>query len=251
LKNAIQFDLGTMPQGEPIAAALARTCVVSIGLLSLALITSILVGLPLGLNAVRGAPPKVSAWLTALVTVGLASPSYYIGVLLIAGSVAYLIWGPGSAPLLPFQGYGWDMHLVLPTLALAFLPTVKIAQITSGMLVDEMGKQYVVAARSFGHTQRSIRNRIAFRNILAAVVITIAASLRLMVAELIIIERLFGWPGFGRLIASSVILKPSGENLLLPPLLAAILTALAAFFLLTDLVAGVLVRIFDPRQVEA
>lgn len=251
LKNALQFDLGTMPQGELITTAVMRACLVSFGLLALALIASILVGLPLGLNAVRGNPPRVSTWLTAIVSVGLASPSYYIGVLLIAVSVVYLIWGPGSGTLVPFQGYGWDMHLVLPTLALAFLPTVKIAQITSGMLVEEMGKQYVVAARSFGHTQRSIHNRIAFRNILAAVVITIAASLRLMVAELIIIERLFGWPGFGRLLASTIVLEPSGGTFLLPPLVAAMLTVLAAFFLMTDLVAGVLVRFFDPRQVEA
>lgn len=251
LKSALQLNFGSMPQGEPIATMLVRTGLISLGLLSLALIGSIVVGVPLGLNAVRSTPPKVSPWLTAIVTVGLASPSYYIGILLIAVSVLYVIWGPGADPIFPFQGYGWDMHLVLPTLALMFLPTVKIAQITSGMLVEEMGKQYVVAARSFGHPLKSIRNRIAFRNILAAVVITIAASLRLMVAELIIIERLFGWPGFGRLLASTVVLTSPGDNFLLPPLVAAILTVLAAFFLLTDLIAGVLVRIFDPRQVEA
>jgi peptide/nickel transport system permease protein len=211
----------------------------------------VLIGLPMGLNAVRSSPPRVANWLTAVVTVGLASPSYYIGILLIAASVMYVIWGPTSEPLFPFQGFGWDAHLVLPTLALMFLPTVKIAQISSGMLVEEMGKQYIVAARSFGHPMKAIRNRLAFRNIIAAVVITVAASLRLMVAELIIIERLFGLPGLGRLLSSTVILTHEGDTFLLPPLLAAILTVLAAFFMLTDIVSGVLVRKFDPRQADA
>jgi peptide/nickel transport system permease protein len=203
------------------------------------------------LNAVRSSPARISSWLTAIVTVGLAAPSYYVGILLIAASVMYVIWGPTSQPLFPFQGFGWDAHLVLPTLALMFLPTVKIAQITSGMLVDEMGKQYVVAARSFGHPINSIRSRLAFRNIMAAVVITIAASLRLMVAELIIIERLFGLPGIGRLLSSTVLLTRESDTFLLPPLLAAIMTVLAGFFLLTDIASGLLVKKFDPRQAES
>jgi len=251
LRGVLRLDFGNLAQGEPIINVVLRTGLASLVLLILALACSILVGLPLGLNAVRSSPAKVSPWLTAIVTVGLASPGYFIGVILIALSIMYFIWGPGAEPLFPFQGFGWDDHLVLPTLALMALPTVKIAQITSGMLVEEMGKQYIVAARSLGHSSRSIRRRYAFRNILAPVVITIASSLRLMVAELIIIERLFGWPGIGRLFSTTVILTSQHNNFLSPPLVAALLTVLAATFLVSDTVAGVIVRGLDPRQVES
>lgn len=244
------LNFGMMPNGAPIVEVVWNAFLASSWLLGLALLFSIILGLLLGFSAVRLAPLKVSSWLTGIVTVGLASPSYFIGVILIALSIVYVIWGPGLDPLVPFQGYGIDAHLVLPTLTLMVLPTVKIAQITSGMLVGEMGKQYVVAARSYGHNLSSIRSRIAFRNILAAVVITIAASLRLMVAELIIVERLFDWPGLGRLFSTTIVLTSRTNNFLYPPLVATMLTLLAAVFLLTDLIAGVLVRRFDPRQAE-
>ena len=193
LKQVFGFDFGSMPNGEPIIEVVLTAFAASSWLIVLALLFSIVFGLLLGFSSVRLSPIKVSSWLTGIVTIGLASPSYFIGVILIALFIAYVIWGPGSGvtPLVSFQGYGIDTHLVLPTLTLMVLPIVKIAQITSGMLVGEMGKQYVVAALSFGHQMRKIRSRLAFRNILAAVVITIAASLRLMIAKLIIVERLF------------------------------------------------------------
>jgi peptide/nickel transport system permease protein len=248
LAQLVKFDFGVMPNGQPIHDVILDTFIASSWLVGLALLFSVVIGLLLGFSAVRMSPVRISSWLTGMVTVGLASPSYFIGVLLIALSIVYVIWGPGMEPLVPFQGYGIDAHLVLPTLTLMVLPTVKIAQITSGMLVGEMDKQYVVAARSFGHRMSSIRGRLAFRNILAAVVITIAASLRLMIAELIIVERLFDWPGFGRLFSSTIVLTSHTNTFLLPPLVAAMLTTLAAVFLLSDIIAGVLVRKFDPRQ---
>jgi ABC-type dipeptide/oligopeptide/nickel transport system permease component len=49
---------------------------------------------------------------------------------------------------LPLTGFGWDSHLIMPALVLITRPTVQIAQATAGLLSDELGKQYVVAAAS-------------------------------------------------------------------------------------------------------
>ena len=250
-QRVLQLDFGIAPNNEPVASLIARTSAASAGLLIFSLALSILVGLLLGFRAVRSDPPQISPWLTILTTVGLASPSFYIGILFITLSIIFLIQGPARQPLLPFQGYGWDAHLVLPTLALMLRPTVQIAQVTSGLLVGELGKQYVTAARSFGHSMRSIRRRFAFRNIAAPVVLTIAGSLRLLVAELIIIERLFSWPGFGRLLSTTLVVTSHSDNFLHPPMVAALLTILAAIFLAADLIASILVRIIDPRYQTA
>ena len=83
--------------------------------------------------------------------------------------------------------------------------------------------------------------------------LTIAASARLLTAELIVVEWLFNWPGIGRLLASTLV--PSGGSgpggatiyFLYPHLMAALVTLLAALFLITDLIASILVRVFDPR----
>jgi peptide/nickel transport system permease protein len=129
---------------------------------------------------------------------------------------------------------------------------VQIARVTSGHLVDELDKEYVLAARSFGHTWRAVRGRLAFSNILAAVILTIAGSVRLLVGELILVEWLFQWPGLGRLLGWTLVppllSSSSGGPLFLnPPVVAAVLTIFAVIFLVTDFVAAVLARVVDPR----
>lgn len=253
LRGLLHLDLGMMPSGQQrsIAEAMASGLTASLGLLALALLGSALIGLLLGVVATRVSPPRAAQWLTVFSTVGLAMPSFYIGTLFVVG-VVYTILRPDVAAVpIPLRGFGWDTHLLLPTIALMVRPTMQTARITSGLLAEELGKRYVVAARSFGYRWRVIRGH-ALRNILAPTILTLAGSLRLLVGELVLVEWLFAWPGIGRMLAETLIpslLSTRAMNLafLYPPLVAIILTVFAAIFLFTDLLATVLVRAADPR----
>jgi peptide/nickel transport system permease protein len=254
LQQVLRLDLGTMPGAqEPLVTAILRATTASLGLLTLALVLSVLFGLVLGFRASRLNPPRTSQWLTVLSTVGLATPSFYIGSLFVVASITYVLQkGPGTEAPLPIRGFGWDKHLIAPTLALMVRPTVQIARMTSSLLVDELNKQYILAARSFGHTWRAIRGRLALSNILAPVILTTASALRLLVGELILVEWLFQWPGLGRLLGWTLVpplLSSSGGGPLFlnPPVVAAVVTVFAAIFLVTDFVAAILVRVVDPR----
>ena len=248
LRGILNLDFGVTPlTHEPIATEIAHAGGASLALLAISLTLSIGIGLFLGFRAVHSDPPRVSSWLTLLATVGLASPGFYIGLLLISLIFLNLMTRQTTEVLLPVQGYGLDAHLILPTLALMARPTVQIAQVTSGLLVGELGKQYVTAALSFGHSIRNIRRRLAFRNILAPVTLTVAGSLRLLVAQLIIIEMLFNWPGLGRLASTTLVATSDSANYLYPPLMAALMTVLVGIFTLADLAASALARHFDPR----
>lgn len=264
LQGVLHLDFGSMPdpwgvRGElPIGQVILQASLASLGLLAIALFLSIVVGMLVGFRAARSEPPSIARWLTSFSTAGLAMPTFFIGGLFFAFWFLYIIWGgPGTIPL-PISGFGWDSHLVVPVLVLMARPTVQIAHVIAGLLSDEFGKQYVVAARSVGQTWGVIRRRDALRNILAPVVLTIAASVRILVGELIVVEWLFNWPGLGNLLAQTLI--PSGvafsrgfaegSLFLDPPVVAAVLTVFAALFILTDLVASVLVRVFDPRLRE-
>lgn len=248
LSNAAQGNFGTTFTGENVIEAISRVSVASLGLIGIALALSITFGIILGRLAVRRNRLGVSTWLTFTSTIGLALPSFYVATLLIALFLFILLYVvTGNATIIPFQGYGWDAHLTLPVLALAFQPTVKIAQVTGSLLSEELEKQYATASLSFGHSFKSLKNKFAFRSILAPIILTIASSLRLMIAELIIIERLFSWPGLGRLISSALSVSAQSQDILSPPLIAALLTVLVGLFLLIDLLATTLSRIIDPR----
>jgi peptide/nickel transport system permease protein len=240
-------DFGSSNNGEPVLSVIARVGVVSLGLLGIALLLSILAGVALGRLSVRSGKAGIAPWMTVLSTVGLASPAFYTAVLLIFLVLQIVLFGPFSELTLPFMGFGWDAHLVLPVLALAIQPTVKIARLTGGLLSEEMEKPYVIAARGFGFKFTSIKRRYAFRSILSGVVLIIASSTRLMVAELIIIERLFNWPGFGRLVGATLSLSHGAADYLSPPMMAMQMTVLVAFFLLIDLFATLFARALDPR----
>lgn len=252
LKTFFDPTLRSLTQTE-ILSTLISAVTASIGLLGLALLLSVVIGVILGLTAVRNEPPGVRRWLTFVSTSGLAMPSFYIGSLLIVSSISYVLWkGPGTELPFPMQGFGWDKHLVFPTIALMARPTMQIAQLTAGVLSGELSKQYITAGRSLGQTWRAIRSRYAMRNILAPVILTITGSFRLLVGELVVIEWLFAWPGLGRLLAQTLVppllSNSQGTFLFLnPEVVATVLTLFGALFLFADLLASMLVRIFDPR----
>lgn len=246
--NVMKGNFGTTFNGENVTESILRVSSASLGLIGIALTLSIILGIILGRLAVRRNHVGVSTWLTFTSTIGLALPSFYVATLLITFFLFVFLYATtGNTATIPFQGFGWDAHLILPVLALTFQPTVKIAQVTGSLLSEELEKQYVTASLSFGHSFKSLKNKFAFRSILAPILLTIASSLRLMLAELIIIERLFNWPGLGRLIASALSIRTQSQDILSPPLIAALLTVLVALFLFIDLFATSLSRIIDPR----
>lgn len=251
------FDFGTMPNSEEtLLSVIGRTGMASLGLLVIAFSASVIAGVLLGTAATRTDPPGVRGWLSIWSTVGQAMPSFYAGSLLIVGSLFYALWrGPGTKPPLPLQGFGWDIHLVMPVLALMARPAVQIAQLMAGLLSGELGKQYVKAHRSMGHVWRTIRWRLALRNVMAPVVLMIAQSLRLLIAELVLVEWLFNWPGLGRLLASTLVpnanvsgaAATTGALFLNPEILTMVVVVIAGIFLLVDLIASLIIQQLDPR----
>ncbi len=259
LKSASRGDFGVLPNiaQEPVGTAIGKAAGVSLGLLVLAFLLSVVIGVALSFTAVRHNPPSVARWLLPVTALGLASPGFFVGAIGIGLLLAIMLHsGPESRPLIPLQGFGYDTHLILPLLALIARPTAQIAQLVSGLLVDELQMQYVVAARSRGTPWRIIRWRHVLRNFLAPAILALAASFRLIVGELVLVEWLFAWPGLGRLLAftllppsSATAIGLSGERpvFLYPPLVAALLTTFGLLFLVVDTVAASAARSADPR----
>lgn len=262
LGHVLTGDLGQMPlvgsNAQSVQHLVTQAAAASFVLLALAFTLSLAIGLAVGLLAVRSNPPAIRAWLTPLAGVGLAAPSFFIGALGISWVLAQNLRSNGAerSLLLPLSGYGLDRHLVLPVLALSIRPAMQIAQTTAALLATELGKQHVVTARSLGIPLAVIRRRHALRNVLAAVVLSLASSLRLVAGELILVEWLFGWPGLGQLLASALLppsiasaggMSGATRNFLHPELVAACLTTFGLLFLLVDLVSSLAAFAADPR----
>jgi peptide/nickel transport system permease protein len=243
--------------GPSMLAAALQAAGNSLGLLALAFLLSLALGLGGGLLAVRidragASAARVGRWLLPFTSLGMAMPGFYLGAVLISIAMALPTAG-GSEPLVvPYHGYGWDTHLVLPVVALALRPASQIARLIASLMAEESGKRHIVTARSVGVPWSTIRRRHLLRIIAAPVALSIAGAFRLLVAELIVVEWLFGWPGLGRMTAWSLIpprlTNQTGAPLFLyPPALAVEFTLLAALFLIVDLAASLLAQAWDPR----
>ncbi len=247
-------------RGLSVITAVGNAAKASLGLLGIAFALSLAIGFIVGTNSARANPPRVSGWLIPVTTMSLAMPGFYIGAVLITFSVFYLLYSPaGKAELFfPISGFGWDRHLIFPLIALMFRPAVQIAQSTAVLLSEEFKKHYVSPALSFGHSWRRIRWRTALHNIYAPLSHVSGSSLRLLVGELILVEWLFGWPGLGRMLATS--LQPPGmatissaalpASYLHPPTVATIVTVLGIILVIADLAFSTFAHSADPRLRE-
>ena len=258
IQKAVNLDFGFMPGGTvPIHTAIFQASLNSLGLFLIAFFISAFFGLIIGLRSVKTEPPSIARWLTPLTTLGLATPGFFIATLFIVATIYYIMaFGQSTQAPLPLSGFGWDEHLILPLIALTIRPTAQIAQVTAALLTGEFSKQYIVAARAFGNTWKTIRRKHALRNVLAPILVNISGSLRYLLAELILVEWIFNWPGLGRLLALTLI-PPSTSNVsgfgvhviyfLYPDLLAAILAVFALIFFLVDSFFSGFILWIDPR----
>ncbi len=183
-------------------ALVAKTFANSAGLLLLALGIAVALGVPLGLAAAlsRGRSGAVIAVLVSVV--GISTPSFLLAMLFWVADI--VVYRSFNVRLFPTSGFGWDAHMVLPTLVLAARPLAQVAQITHISLAEVLSSDYIRTARSKGLTSSLVVFRHAFRNVWVPVLTTLGTSLRFSLASLPVVELFFDWPGVGSTLLEAI-----------------------------------------------
>lgn len=243
--------LHTLPTDPRLAAALVALGH-SLALLVPALLGAGVLGLWLAGRAVD-ADGRIATWAAPTMALGLACSAVFTGSLIISGWFVWAVWGPGEPPL-PLRGAGWDRHLILPTLVLGLRAPAQLAQLGATLLAREAQAPFVIAARSRGMPEWRIRRHVA-RTVAAPLVMALAATAHLMLAELVIVEAMFAWPGLGAMLADALAPArlsdaPPAAGYLAPPVVALAAALLVALGLVIDGLAAVIARRLDPRMVR-
>ncbi|NMA84421.1 MAG: ABC transporter permease, partial [Epulopiscium sp.] len=133
------------------------------------------------------------------------------------------------------------LHSVaLPVIALALGPIATIARYLRGELIETMGSEFLLLARTKGLTQRQAITRHAFRNScvpLANIIISMFAGI---MGGSMVIESIFGIPGMGGMLVKSI---NAGDH----PLTIALLVFYSFISLVTVLITDLSYGILDPR----
>jgi ABC-type dipeptide/oligopeptide/nickel transport system permease component len=257
LKGVLEGDLGTMqqyrfsPAESSILDHILQRLSRSLVLLGVAAAVAIVVGIGVGFLSVNFKTRRTNPLALLFSMAGFSMPGFYMGILFLY-LMLWLALNKGKGFFfLPTSGYGLDAHLVLPVLALAARPTAEIARLTSELLAEELGKDYIRTARAKGLSWRLAGMRHAFRNVAAAVLTAFGNSWSYMIGSLVIIERVFAWGGLGHSLIDAVTFSGYSGSQFNPPLVASLVTALALLYLIADRITGWMTWVIDPRLRKA
>ena len=191
--NIARLDFGnSMISGQSVTQLILERFPLTLSLAVLGLVISILISIPLG---VVSAVKRWSFWDylgMAFSQIGMAIPSFWLGILL-------LLLLSVKVQLFPLFGSGTLKHLILPAISLGIARAAVLLRITRASMVEELSKEYVVAARSKGLTERMVNYKHALKNALLPVITIAGIQLGYMLGGAIIIEQVFSLPGLGRL----------------------------------------------------
>ena len=181
--------------------------------------------------------------ITFLVLIGISTPSFWLGLLLIMAFAVQLRWLPASG-MFAIYGRG-DLpdliaHLILPAVTLAVVATGVIARLTRAAMLEVLRQDYVRTARAKGLSERRVIYHHAFKAALVTVIPVIGVQAGFVLGGAVYIETVFQWPGIGRMLVTAI----STRDILL---VQGGVLVVAASYVLFNLLADVAQHLLDPR----
>jgi peptide/nickel transport system permease protein len=247
ISRVARLDLGESfvdhrPVGERIREALPNTLVLN----GLALLFALAFAIPIGVVA-GGAPESAFDRGSGAVLFALYSlPTFWAALLLQTLFSVKLGWLPlyGIASDPPPAGLAGVAdrlsHLALPVTCLTYGTLAFVARLVRSGVVEARASDYVLAARARGASRRQALWRHAFPNALLPVVTLLGLLLPALLSGSVIVERIFAWPGLGRLYFDSILSRDY-------PMILALSLLSAAATLLATLVSDIALAVADPR----
>lgn len=235
LAKAVRGDFGeSLWQKVPAMPLVIERLPATFLLAGSAITLAILGAIPLGiLGALR---PR--SWLDHASTLGslfgMCVADFWLGLMLI-------LLFPVSLGLFVTSGYGTWQHLILPAVTLAARPLGRITQIVRSSTLDELNKNYVLAARSRGLTEQATIFAHVLKNASIPIVTLGGWELtRLLAGFTVVVEVVFGWPGVGQLAIEAI----KRQDL---PLLQADVFVVALLVVGLNLIIDLVYGAIDPR----
>ena len=204
LSDLLRGDLGTSlnQRGVHVSAMIGERLPKTLLLTVTALLIALLIAVPLGVFSAV----KQYSWFdnisTVLSTAGVAVPSFWLGIMMILLFSVSLRWFPvGGVQTLGVDADVRDIiwHLAMPATALAFISIATWSRYIRASMLEVIRQDFIRTARSKGLRDRFVIFRHALRNALIPFVTLLGLSLPTLVGGALIIERIFSWPGIGRL----------------------------------------------------
>ena len=235
VRNALRGDFGTSYYtNRPVFQELLARFPYTLKLAVLGLISSILVGIPLGVLCAIKQYSVADYTLSTLAMFLAAMPVFWISLLLLLQFSMKLGWFPSNGVTA-----GWRSW-VLPTIPLTVGYGAGYLRYTRTAMLDTIRQDYVRTARAKGCSEQTVIWKHAFRNSLMTLVTITGMSFAGLLGGAFVIESVFSIPGLGMMGVTAINRKD------MPQILASLL-AVGTLFLVVMVIVDVLYAVLNPR----
>ena len=234
LTDSLQGDFGnSYVNNKPVATLIGQAIPNTIKLAIVALIITIVFSVLVGILCAVYEGSFGDKLARALVFVGTAMPSFWVGLL--------LIWiFSVKLNLFPTSGMERPSSIVLPaiTLALAYISTY--VRLIRNNMVQNKHENYVYYARIRGLKETTIIKHI-FKNSLQSSLTALGMSIPKLIAGTVVVENIFAWPGVGRVCVDAIFNRDF-------PVIQAYILLMAVLFVICNLLVDIFSVAIDPRM---
>ncbi len=232
--DALRGDMGVSYRTrEPVFGSLVTAFGHTVLLAVSALVLATVVSLPLGVWAATTRSPWVDRALTTVASLALATPVYWLGLLMMLAFSLRL-------GVLPSGGSGTWRHLVMPAVAVSFASMAHIMRLTRASMLEALAQPFVTVARSKGVRRSRLVAKHALRNALLPVTTQVGLQFGNLLGGSVLTETVFAWPGLGRLVVNAVYARDF-------PLIQGAIVALSLIYIVVNLLVDVVYSFLDPR----
>ena len=232
--HALVGDFGrSFLGGTPVARLLADALPATLALALVSLFLSVLVSVPLGIQAAVHKGKGADQCIRVVSLIGLSFPTFWLAIMLVLLlSITF--------PLLPPSGWDGPASLVLPALTMAIILSATNVRLVRTAMLETLSAQYIMVARSKGLKERVVLYKHALRNCAIPLITYIGLQFGNLIGGLVVIEKVFNWPGLGTLAFDAI----SGRDY---PVLQGTVTVLSLVIVAVNLLVDVAYGLVDPR----
>jgi len=242
LGHVVRGDLGkSLASKLPVSQLISQRAPATLELAFAAEILTVTIALPLGTVAAVRQRTRTDWAISSTVSLGLAVPNFWLGILLIILFAIGLGWlppgGRGDWSRDPVQALKF---LILPAFTLALPAAMNLSRLTKASVLEVLYEDHVRTARAKGVPEKAVVAAHVVRNALVPVVTAVGLEFGRLLGGAIVVESVFAWPGLGTLMLTSIGNRDYA-------IVQAGLMLLVMIFIIVNLCTDIAYGFLDPR----
>ena len=243
LGNFLTGNLGNSARfmGVSISALILQRLPVTLALAGLSFLFILLIAVPVSLLSVKKENSLADRIVTTLTALNISVPGFFLGILFIwIFGLTFRFFVPGAFVSFAENPAAFFGYLVFPALAIALPNSALVVKFLRASIFRELQSDYARTALSKGASRAHILRRHVLKNASLPAITLLGMITGEILSGSIVIEQVFGIPGVGMLLLSSITARDY-------PLIQTLIIYIAFAVVLANTLADIVLQLIDPR----